>query len=268
MEQRRILFVDDESNIRLTLPSILRLHGFEVIATGTVAEAIAAMQLYHFDVLIADLNIGQPGDGFTVVSAMRRIQPHAVTLILTGYPAFETALEAIRSQVDDYLVKPANIEQLVGVIERNLREQTPTRHLAPKRLAVVLAEHESEIAERWLATMAKQSPDVVEPAHIREIVKELIEMLQGRPGSVSTHALHIAEELGRNRIAAGVAMGELVDEFRVLRKVLYSIVQENLLAVNVSYVVTEMSSISDNLDQQMRVAAEAYSRAMKATPAD
>ena len=68
----------------------------------------------QFDVLISDLNIGQPGDGFTVVSAMRRSQPACITLILTGYPGFDTALEAIRSQVDDYLIKPAAIPTLIN----------------------------------------------------------------------------------------------------------------------------------------------------------
>jgi ActR/RegA family two-component response regulator len=40
----------------------------------------------HFDVLISDLNIGHPADGFVVVSAMRRTQPDTLTFILTGYP--------------------------------------------------------------------------------------------------------------------------------------------------------------------------------------
>src|SRR3954452_20799379 len=120
MAQARVLFVDDEPNIRLTMPAILKMHEFDVTACATVAEALVAMQRDQFDVLIADLNIGQPGDGFTVVSAMRRGQPDAVTLILTGYPAFESALEAIRSQVDDYLVKPADVELLCTVIEKNL----------------------------------------------------------------------------------------------------------------------------------------------------
>ena len=56
------------------------------------------------DVLIADLNVSPPGDGFTVVSAMRCTQPNCVNFILTGFPAFETALEAIRRHVDDYLL--------------------------------------------------------------------------------------------------------------------------------------------------------------------
>src|SRR5262245_8939226 len=99
----RLLFVDDEASIRKTLKLILERHGFEVTTSATVPEALTQINHETFDVLISDLNIGQPGDGFTVVSAMRRVQPVAATFILTGYPDFDTALQAIRSQVDDYL---------------------------------------------------------------------------------------------------------------------------------------------------------------------
>src|SRR3954471_22150709 len=121
----KILFVDDEPAIRLSLPAILKIHGFDVTSAGSVSEAIQEISRQNFDVLISDLNIGNPGDGFTVVSAMRRTQPSCVTLILTGFPAFESALQAIRSQVDDYLIKPAGVKQLVAAIEEKLRNRTP-----------------------------------------------------------------------------------------------------------------------------------------------
>jgi YesN/AraC family two-component response regulator len=54
-----------------------------------------------FDILVTDLNIGEPGDGFTVVSAIRRMQPDAAALIITGFPAFDNVLQAIRQQVND-----------------------------------------------------------------------------------------------------------------------------------------------------------------------
>src|SRR3954462_13774412 len=112
----RVLFVDDEPTIRLTLPKILEMHEFEVKAAASVQDALKLIQSEKFDVLLSDLNIGEPSDGFTVVSAMRRVQPDAVTIIITGYPAFETALEAIRGQVDDYIVKPADTEELIDTI--------------------------------------------------------------------------------------------------------------------------------------------------------
>jgi DNA-binding NtrC family response regulator len=100
MGSARILFVDDEESIRITLPPVLREKGFEVGVAASVAEALAEINFEKFDVLIADLNLAEEGDGFLVVSAMRHIQPQCVNLILTGYPALETALQAIHSQVD------------------------------------------------------------------------------------------------------------------------------------------------------------------------
>jgi DNA-binding NtrC family response regulator len=126
MEPARVLFVDDEPSLRLTMPEVLRQHGFSVTAVGTVNEALAEITSAEFDVLISDLNFDHPADGFIVVSAMRRTQPKCVTLILTGYPGFETALEALRNQVDDYLIKPADIPTLVNLIEKKLEQRKPS----------------------------------------------------------------------------------------------------------------------------------------------
>jgi CheY-like chemotaxis protein len=60
--------------------------GFTVDTVGTVPEALKLITEKQFDVLISDLNIGQAGDGFTVVSAMLRTQPRAVHLHPYGLP--------------------------------------------------------------------------------------------------------------------------------------------------------------------------------------
>jgi DNA-binding NtrC family response regulator len=135
MERVRVLFVDDEPGIRITMPQILRRHGLSVRAVATGNHALAEIASAQFDVLISDLNIGQPGDGFTVVSAMRCAQPNCVTIILTGYPDPETALEAIRSQVDGYLIKPAQIPTLMSLIQEKLQQRNSGRSAATKRLA-------------------------------------------------------------------------------------------------------------------------------------
>ncbi|HEY4660180.1 MAG TPA: response regulator [Terriglobales bacterium] len=120
--RRRILFVDDEPSIRLTLPPILEQHGFEVKAAANVAEAVAQIKASRFDVLISDLNVEENGDGFLVVSAMREKQPHCITLILTGFPGFETAVDALRLRVDDYVVKPVDVDTLINSL-RNMLEK-------------------------------------------------------------------------------------------------------------------------------------------------
>lgn len=116
----RVLFVDDEPSIRLTLPPVLEGHGFKVTTASSVVSALAEIRASRFDVLLSDLNIGEEGDGFRVVSAMRLAQPRCVNVILTGYPGFETAVQAIRNQVDDYLVKPADVETIIEVLRERL----------------------------------------------------------------------------------------------------------------------------------------------------
>jgi DNA-binding NtrC family response regulator len=109
MEPTRILFVDDEPSLRATLPTIVEQHGFHVSAVATVPEALLAINTDKFDVLISDLNIGEPGDGFTVVSAMRRTQPRCVNFILRDiqplkppYKRFATKLTITWSSPQTY----------------------------------------------------------------------------------------------------------------------------------------------------------------------
>jgi DNA-binding NtrC family response regulator len=118
--RKRLLFVDDEPSIRLTLAPVLEQHGFAVTTAHSVDDAIARIASARFDVLLSDLNIGKEGDGFQVVGAMKKRHPRCVTIILTGYPGFESAVLAIREQVDDYLVKPTEIDVLVSTINRKL----------------------------------------------------------------------------------------------------------------------------------------------------
>src|SRR6201981_65901 len=128
-DEPKILLVDDEDSIRLTFSPLLESYGFAVTSAATVAEALEIMTQHKFDVLICDLNIGHPGDGFTVVSAMRTHQPDAVRFILTAYPAFESALEAIREEVHDYLIKPTETEVLVEKIRSKLAKRSPDQSI-------------------------------------------------------------------------------------------------------------------------------------------
>ena len=118
---RRILFVDDEEGIRLTLPPILTNRGFTVTAVGSVSDALAQVNRKKYDVLISDLNIHERGDGFLVIAAMHLRQPKCVNLVLTGYPALDSAVEGIRLGIADYFVKPVEIEDLVKAINLKLK---------------------------------------------------------------------------------------------------------------------------------------------------
>jgi ActR/RegA family two-component response regulator len=261
----RLLFVDDEESIRITMPSILRMHGFDVTSCATVPEALECIQKEEFDVLLADLNIGQPGDGFTVVSAMRRTQPDAVTIIITGYPAFETALEAIRNQVDDYIVKPANIPALLSNIQERLRSQQPRFQRPLLRLATLLHQYQKEVMEDWLTMCNGDSEinsiplnDRERADHIPVMLAEVIEMLEEHRGVVSDAALAAATQHGHQRRRQGYTLPMVLKESRFLRRALLTAIQRHLLEANISYLMSDLIDLSENLDTQIRYSVEAF----------
>jgi YesN/AraC family two-component response regulator len=261
----KLLFVDDEPTIRLTLPRILEMHEFDVRAAANVPDALALIHTEKFDVLLSDLNIGEPSDGFTVVSAMRRTQPDAITIIITGFPAFETALEAIRGQVDDYIVKPAKTEDLIETIRQKLVNRGP-RHVPPRRRRVsevvqsnlepIMSEYVAKLRSRDFP-VANLTDDEIRNS-IPRVLQELVRDLQGRNAKSESGITQGAKEHGHVRCEQKFQPLHLLEEIRILRNIVYTTMQENLLTVEVSSLIPDMVRISDSLDARLREAVGAY----------
>ena len=266
MQSTRILFVDDEPNIRTTLAAILKKHGFDVEVCATVRDAVAAISSRNFDVLLADLNIGQPGDGFTVISAMRRTQPQCVTLILTGYPAFESALRAIQAQVDDYLIKPADPEALVTKIKETVLNPRPLLRVAHKRIADLLRENVDEVQLRALELMKRDPelslvplPDNARVDHLPALVKELAELLESaEPSRLAAPLTRSAGEHGRQRHRQGYSIPMLIEDARVVQRVLFDIIQDHILELQLSYLVNDLRLVIDTLQWQLHESSNAF----------
>ena len=118
--RKRLLFVDDERGIRETLSLILLRNGFTVTLAETVQQALQQIEAQEFDLLLCDLNIERERDGYTVVRAMREVHPRCVTVILTGYPDLESAVEGIHLGVVDYITKPTNADELIALLTEKL----------------------------------------------------------------------------------------------------------------------------------------------------
>lgn len=262
-EQPRVLFVDDEEGIRVTLPPMLQSYGFSVTSVGTVPEALRLISQESFDVLIADLNVGSPGDGFTVVSAMRRTQPKAVNFILTGYPAIETALEAIRQQVDDYLIKPTDIEPLVATIKSKLLDRKPVHGIQPRRLPEIIEKNQDWIAEHWLAEVKKdpelsaiQLPDSERVDHIPRVLQEVLEFVRGR--AISEDDAHAAAFHGTMRQRQSYTAPLVVREAKLLLRVLAECVQRNLLSIQISNLISDMAKVWETIETELEISVRAF----------
>lgn len=120
----RLLLVDDEPSLLETLSLILDHHGFSVSAAETVPDALLAMADHQFDLLLTDL--AMPGDGYTVVREMHRLQPEASLLVLSGYVgAWQQAPTDVRNMVDEYIAKPADIPKLVEILRHHAPDPLP-----------------------------------------------------------------------------------------------------------------------------------------------
>ncbi|HYX52723.1 MAG TPA: response regulator [Candidatus Limnocylindrales bacterium] len=268
---KRILFVDDEAGIRMTLGPILERNGFEVTITATVADALHEINHNKFDVLLSDLNIGQPGDGFTVVSAMRRVQPEAATFILTGYPDFETALQAIRNQVDDYLLKPTDVPTLLGAIERRLQHRRPAiPELAVKRVSQLLRETAADIAEQWLEDVQKEKElqgfrlsREERARHILPLLRQLAHRVDESSGYEPDTLIKQGQQFGQRRAELGYSAHLVVVEMRILQRVISSVLQHNLIRMDLSSVIADMMEVGEGLQEHLEHSIRSFQSASR-----
>ncbi len=119
MARARVLVVDGNEGIGLSMVAILHKHGFNAMCVGVVSEALRFISSQKYDVLVSDLHMPGGGDGLTVVSAMRHANPDAVTLLLSAFPEISAAANAILMQTDEILVKPMNFPDLIKAIRRS-----------------------------------------------------------------------------------------------------------------------------------------------------
>jgi DNA-binding response OmpR family regulator len=266
-DRNRVLFVDDEPMIRSSWSAILTREGFAVKGASTVAEALSLITTEKFDVLISDLNIGEPGDGFTLVSAMRRVQPEAVTMILTGYPAFQSALRAIHEQVDDFLTKPTEPEQLVNSVRANLSRRKKPAPIHTKRLPRIIEEHKQDIIEDWYDAVEKNPAMKAIPLsreeridHLPEVLDEIVRQPNSASDEKTSHALDSAAKHGIKRRQQGYTVPMLLEETRILHRVVARCTQSNLLIVNVSNLVPDLLAIDDRIHEMLKHSTEAFLR--------
>jgi ActR/RegA family two-component response regulator len=261
-----VLVVDDEETMRAMLRRVLENEGFTVTGVGTVPEALALISQSRFDVLISDLNIGHPADGFVVVSAMRRTHPDALTFILTGYPAFETALEAMRQHVNDYLIKGTPIKELVEKIKTGLVQGQPRRHPhKTKRVPDVIEENKDAVIAHWLQqVMANDDLRRVELSdadridHVPGLLDEAI--THARNGFVSLQRQKAADQHGTLRHHQRYSVPMLILEARLLQDVVSECIRQNFLVIDLSKLVADITKISDTLSMELEQSVRAFTK--------
>ncbi len=114
-----ILVVDDEPIERQTLTDILRLEGYFVDSVANGEAAVDYVRIKPVDIILLDLRL--PGmSGLDVIKVISRTTPDVEIIMLTAHGSMESAIEALRNRVHDYLLKPASPTQILESVERGL----------------------------------------------------------------------------------------------------------------------------------------------------
>jgi DNA-binding NtrC family response regulator len=122
MQPGSLLLVDDDRRVLESMADWLREQGYRVDVANSYATAVAAVDKKPYDVVLADIRLGD-GDGFDLLAYCQKHHPSAAVILLTGYGTAETAVEAIRAGAFDFLTKPLIDEELEMSIERVLSQR-------------------------------------------------------------------------------------------------------------------------------------------------
>src|SRR6266849_6048057 len=101
----RILVVDDEANIRMTVSMCLKAEGHYVVAHATIDDALNAAAAEAFDLIFLDLRLGTE-NGLDYIAPLLQENPWTRIIVITAYASVDTAVEAMKRGASDYLAKP------------------------------------------------------------------------------------------------------------------------------------------------------------------
>lgn len=116
---RRLLIVDDDADMRLSLKLALEMAGYEAVAAADGREALAIQKQHPADILITDIFMPET-DGFEVIDAVRRGFPQTRIVVVSGGARLakrEYLLDAALMDVDAILPKPFDVETLLKTLD-------------------------------------------------------------------------------------------------------------------------------------------------------
>ncbi|MGH7263993.1 MAG: sigma-54-dependent transcriptional regulator [Candidatus Rokuibacteriota bacterium] len=122
-ERSKVLIVEDEERMRSLFEDVLTMLGYDVATASTGAEALALVQTQLFDTVLCDIRLPEM-DGLELLREIKRHDSSVEVVMVTGFPAVNTAVEALKLGAYDYLAKPVRLEEL-----RHLMD-----HLTERRL--------------------------------------------------------------------------------------------------------------------------------------
>jgi DNA-binding NtrC family response regulator len=132
-EQARILVIDDDESVRKVLSAALEDEGYKVDTAENGAQAIEKSHQGFYNMALIDIRLPDM-EGTRLLSELKQTTPKMRKIIVTGYPSMQNAIEAVKKEANDYVVKPFKMELVLETIKRQLKEQQEEATYSDKKV--------------------------------------------------------------------------------------------------------------------------------------
>lgn len=122
MQSAKILCIDDEESVLITLQAVLEMEGYDVQVANQTGLGLELIRTQPLDLVLTDLRIDER-DGMAMLKAVKAVDPEIIVILLTGYASLQSAIQAMRAGAYDYLVKPCDVDELKLTIARGLEKR-------------------------------------------------------------------------------------------------------------------------------------------------
>jgi DNA-binding response OmpR family regulator len=208
----RVLVVDDEQSVRVTLGEVLSREGYEVLTATSGQEALQVMADMTVDLVMVDLKM-EGMDGLTLMGEIKQRWPATVLIVLTGYATLESALKALRYGAHDYFLKPSGPEDIKRSVREGLEKrwrevrrkdllaqiEAGVRELTAEDLSMEAAKEPGALGDA--APGQPESPPLLEVGPLVIDLRKHMATLNGRPLKLTPVEFgtltHLAREAGR-----------------------------------------------------------------------
>ena len=156
-ENHRVLIIDDERPVLMTLEALLKRHGYQVDTAPTAAQGLKVLKSKSPTLVLLDLRLPD-ADGLEMLERIKSELPKVQVIILTAHDSLHNAIESIKRGAYHFISKPYAPEELLSLVEKALEKQFLLRETEELRVKTEQLEKRLEIAEARPTPIFKSKP--------------------------------------------------------------------------------------------------------------
>ncbi len=208
IEKRKpgILIIDDDKQVLKSLKIWLKNEGYRPMTAANGDEALEVIKDNTIEVVLVDFRLGKE-DGIRVAQRVKQADPLLKVIMLTGFPSYETAVDAMKVGIFDYISKGSANEKILDVIERAVEERDRGGNFNPKnlppanRIRLILFCNHSLLKER-LENLSKSNP--------------IFQLVNAFPSVAAVRNKTISQQVDIALVCSGCNLKKIKDAYQLL----------------------------------------------------